>query len=1088
SARLDAVLPALPAPLGPALAAAATPGELGLLGTLVSARLPLSVLDEVRTRRWAGAVQGTLADLDRFRGEPRPGLDVVGPGVLDLPVTEIDQAARDAAASGFFGRRKRLVAVRDRLTTVLRPGVTVAPKRLPALTAALVVLREQADALGARIAAIPGLVLPQGFNPFDDGARAGLDEQVERLRWAARAVDPAPNPAGHGTGSGVRPGYVEPLRRALSDGGNADPRPVHEAAAAATELASACRIPPDALAVWAGEQGLLGRWRATSADRGPAEPPHLPSLRRWMDLLGHVEPLRGNGMGSTRSAVLQGVLDPDDARRSFELGLARASVGERLRRTELDRFDAGAHERAISRFGTASVATREHLGAVLPQRVLSRRDFDANATAGRIGELRRQLGSRRGKKIRELMTSYGDLITRVLPCVLVSPDSLARFFPAAADQFDVVVFDEASQVRVADAVGAMGRGRSVVVVGDSKQMPPTSFAETASGGDDPESDTAADTVEDEESILTECVQARVPAQQLSWHYRSQDEALIAFSNQHYYGGELSSFPAPARDGAAVSLVRVDGHFHRAAGNGKLLRTNPIEAQAVVDDVVRRFDETPDALPSLGVVTFNLQQRAHVEGLLRDLDDPRIAAALDDPDGLFVKNLENVQGDERDTILFSTAFSVNDRGVLPLNFGPLNRAGGERRLNVAVTRARRQVVVFSSFDPAQMRTEETSSIGLRHLRTYLEMAAHGPSVLPRDRRRRSVPDRHRDQVADVLRGRGAAVRTDVGLSGFTLDLVLAEESAPDRPLVAVLLDGPDWGRRLTARDRDRLPHEVLGDVLGWPRVERIWMPSWLADPDAVADRLMAAVEDAHRAPTPEPALPVAAPVPPAREPDRPVARTAARADEPESPTLIAAGAPPAAVDLVWPGAATEFVPWAPRSLGPRDVLDALPERGAAARVRSALAEVVAAEGPIPAERLARLVANGFGLSKVAGARRDAILRHLPRDVRGDRAERVVWPVERDPEQWPGYRPAPDGQSRPIEDVPLREIGNAMVALVRASAGMPREELHRETLKVFGLRRRTGGVVERLDAALQLAHRSGRLRVPGDGTVTTGGDAT
>jgi hypothetical protein len=279
----------------------------------------------------------------------------------------------------------------------------------------------------------------------------------------------------------------------------------------------------------------------------------------------------------------------------------------------------------------------------------SRRGFNPAAAGGQVGQLRRQLSVRRGgMKVRELMTTYGDLITRVLPCVLVSPDSLARFFPASADLFDIVVFDEASQVRVADAIGAMGRARSVVVVGDSKQMPPTSFADSSFAGDDPEADAGGETVEDEESILTECVQARVERQRLTWHYRSQDESLIAFSNQHYYDGGLSSFPAPAAGRAGVSLVRVDGHFHRS-GSRALLRTNPVEAEAVVTEIRRRFAMSPSALPSVGVVTFNQQQRAYVEGLLRDADDPRLAEALDDPDGLFVKNLENVQGDERDVI-------------------------------------------------------------------------------------------------------------------------------------------------------------------------------------------------------------------------------------------------------------------------------------------------------------------------------------------------------------------------------------------------------------------------------------------------------
>src|SRR3712207_4168510 len=222
--------------------------------------------------------------------------------------------------------------------------------------------------------------------------------------------------------------------------------------------------------------------------------------------------------------------------------------------------------------------------------------------------------------------------------------------------FDLVVFDEASQIRVADAVGALGRARAAVVVGDSRQMPPMSFAEPTYGGtDDDAVELLRTSVEDEESILSECVQARVPRQWLSWHYRSHDESLIAFSNANYYDNRLSSFPAPTHgrpsadvDGRGISLIRVNGTFHRT-GAGRLLRTNPMEAKAVVAEVRRRFDASPDVVPSIGVVTFNAQQRAYIEGLLRDTGDERLVEALDrtDGEGLFVKNLENVQGDERD---------------------------------------------------------------------------------------------------------------------------------------------------------------------------------------------------------------------------------------------------------------------------------------------------------------------------------------------------------------------------------------------------------------------------------------------------------
>ena len=271
---------------------------------------------------------------------------------------------------------------------------------------------------------------------------------------------------------------------------------------------------------------------------------------------------------------------------------------ERLDATGLDMFDPQAHEKAIRRFTTASRAVREHLTVALPARVLGSRPFDAASGSGQVGALQRELAKqRRGLGVRSLLATYGELITSVMPCVLVSPDSVARFFPALAGQFDLVVFDEASQIRVADAVGALGRARAAVVVGDSKQMPPTSFAEPSSGGDE-SSDFPETTVEDEESILSECVQARVPRQWLSWHYRSQDESLIAFSNNQYYENRLSSFPAPTHgqssaepDGRGVSLVRVPGTFHRSNA-GRLLRTNPIEAKAIVAEIRRRFDLVP----------------------------------------------------------------------------------------------------------------------------------------------------------------------------------------------------------------------------------------------------------------------------------------------------------------------------------------------------------------------------------------------------------------------------------------------------------------------------------------------------------------
>ncbi|MEO6082209.1 MAG: DUF3320 domain-containing protein, partial [Umezawaea sp.] len=1002
--RVDGALRALPR--HEVVAAVREPEDLRVLAALLVERTPLGVLDEARTERWERAVDGLRRQVAEFSVLEHPGLDVVTPAALDLPVVELHAAARAAAASGFWGRRGRLAAVRDRLASVVRPGARVTPKQVVGLTGDLVALREAVDRLVASVRRVPGLLLPAGWSPFPPGDRELLVRRVDWLRWAGSLVDPA------------RGRFAGPLRAFLASGAVLDQAPVAAAAAAVQELAKVCGGGAERIAEWAGEQGLVAAWLGSAGERQLGDE---GSLRRWVALLAHVEPLREQHLEEARSMVLRGQLVPDDAVRAFELGLAEASVGERGRVTGLAAFDAAAQDRAIGRFVGVSGVVREHLRTAVPARVVRSRSFDPAASGGRVGLLQRQLGRQRGGlRVRELMTEFGDLITAAMPCVLVSPDSVARFFPATAGLFDVVVFDEASQVRVADAVGAMGRAKSVVVVGDSKQMPPTSFAESSFGSAD--LDEPGGVVEDEESILGECVQARVRRQRLTWHYRSQDESLIAFSNHHYYDGALSSFPAPAVGGAdrGVSLVRVDGTFHRS-GEAGVLRTNPVEARAVVDEVRRRFDASPDAVPSLGVVTFNQPQRACVEGLLRDCGDPRIVEALDDAaEGLFVKNLENVQGDERDVVLFSTAFSVNGRGVLPLNFGPLNRVGGERRLNVAVTRARRQVVVFSSFDPAQLRAEQTSSVGVRHLRTYLDVAAGG--VLPVGSRWRAVVDRHRDEVAAAVRAAGVAVTADVGMSEFRVDLVLADPARPDVPVVAVLLDGPGWASRLTVRDRDGLPVEVLEGLLGWPAVRRVWLPDWLADPQAVVARLVAVVEAGG-----------AVPVVPVQEP-------------PVPPTVP--------VEVAGPVEVPEFVPWQARAAGTVEVLDRLPASGP--QVAAVVAEVVAAEGPVHVDRLVRLVAGAFGLSRVVEARRVAILAQ----VGGPLAvwDGVVWPEGVQPGEWSGYRRTPEGVERSFEHVPAREVVNAMVAVARGAAGMEVGELRREVLAVFGGRRVTASAAE------------------------------
>src|SRR4051812_42739287 len=409
----------------------------------------LDVIDETFTEMWTAMTSAVMGEIAAFTAFRHPGLDVCTPEALSLPLAEIYVAAQTAAASSWWGRRRRLIAVRDRLAPCIRPEAKVKPAEVPALVEALWRVQTAVNAIAVRAASIPGLTVPPGWNPFVDTDL--LDGQVRWLRRAGAAVD------------GSSPFHVE-LRRLIVAGLPAGPA-AHDAVARLRDgvvaMLDVCGSSAGQLSAWAGDDGFVLRWSMTRPERGINPPesggaasPALNSLRRWITFLDTLEPLRYAGLFDARRQLVSGAVRADDAVRAFDRGVAASSVLERLDATGLDLFDAQVHEKAIRRFTSASRSVREHLTVALPARVLASRPFDAASGSGQVGALQRELAKqRRGLGVRQLLAQYGELITQVMPCVLVSPDSVARFFPAAAGQFDLVVFDEASQIRVADAVG-----------------------------------------------------------------------------------------------------------------------------------------------------------------------------------------------------------------------------------------------------------------------------------------------------------------------------------------------------------------------------------------------------------------------------------------------------------------------------------------------------------------------------------------------------------------------------------------------------------------------------------------------------------
>jgi superfamily I DNA and/or RNA helicase len=423
----------------------------------------------------------------------------------------------------------------------------------------------------------------------------------------------------------------------------------------------------------------------------------------------------------------------------------------------------------------------------------------------------------------------------------MSPLSVSQFLPAdlAKMQFDVVVFDEASQLLPEDAIGAIYRGKQLVVTGDNQQLPPTTFFQQFADDGESEDDDAPPLFE---SILDACLGAGFSRQMLRWHYRSRHEHLIAFSNENYYDGKLITFPSPrlADPGQGVQFHHVpDGVYDRG---GK--RDNPREAAEVARLVLEHFRTRPEL--SLGVIAFSYAQ---MEAIQDELDrqlaqQPDLERFFDGGrlEGFFVKNLETVQGDERDVILLSVGYGRDAEGKIVLNFGPLNRDGGERRLNVAVTRARRQLIAVSSVRARDLNVTAGQARGLRHLQRYLDFAERGIEALrPADQTAPLPTTGLHEDVSAELKKLGYDAVPHIGCGAYRIDLGIVDPNEAGRFLLGIEFDGPSYAQASTARDRDRLRQEVLGK-LGW-RLHRVWAPDWLLRKQEEVQRLAAALSTA-----------------------------------------------------------------------------------------------------------------------------------------------------------------------------------------------------------------------------------------------------
>jgi very-short-patch-repair endonuclease len=456
-----------------------------------------------------------------------------------------------------------------------------------------------------------------------------------------------------------------------------------------------------------------------------------------------------------------------------------------------------------------------------------------------IGLLRREIAKKtRHIPVRQLLARIPNLLPRLKPCVLMSPLSVAQYLEPSHETFDVVIFDEASQIPVWDAIGAIARGKQLIVVGDPKQLPPTNFFNSA--GDD-EDDLAPEEFKDLESILDELMTHGLRHKRLKWHYRSRHEGLITFSNRQYYENDLLTFPSPETSMGGVKFKHL---AHARYDKGKS-RTNRVEAEVLAKELVSRLRDAEAPRRSYGVVTFSLAQQQLIENLLDDerRKFPEIENHFGDAppiegEPVFVKNLESVQGDERDVIFFSICYGIDEAGRVSMNFGPLNRDGGHRRLNVAITRAKYEVMVFSGLRADQIDLTRTRARGVRDLKYFLDYAERGPKALTAavSSLADAEPDSEFEQiVADRLRKAGYEVHHQVGCSGYRIDLGILDSTNPGRYILGIECDGAMYHRAATARDRDKL-RQVILEGLGWT-LYRIWSTDWWHDSEKEMQKLL-----------------------------------------------------------------------------------------------------------------------------------------------------------------------------------------------------------------------------------------------------------
>ncbi|MBP3856157.1 MAG: DUF4011 domain-containing protein [Ruminiclostridium sp.] len=770
-------------------------------------------------------------------------------------------------------------------------------------------------------------------------------------------------------------------------------------------------------------------------------------LRDRVVLENSIRRLNGLGLKPAADAYRDGTLDESSIKGAVSAAVCKSVISRAVQSESLLKaFQGAEYERTVEKYRNFTARFEELTIEELVSRLSARVPDTSTGKTGASSELailqKAIKSGGRGLSIRKLFDSIPNLLGRLCPCMLMSPISAAQYIDPSFGKFDLVIFDEASQLPTSEAVGAIARGENVVVVGDPKQLPPTSFF-TANQTDEENIEK-----EDLESVLDDCLALAMPQKHLLWHYRSRHESLIAYSNSRFYDNSLRTFPSPDDLVSKVNWVHVDGYYDKGGS-----KQNRAEAEAVTAEIVRRLSDPELRKDSIGVVTFNIIQQILIDDMLseelrRNPELEQYANEMYEP--ILVKNLENVQGDERDVILFSIGYAPDKNGELSMNFGPVNQDGGWRRLNVAISRARKEMTVFSVIRPEQIDLGRTRSEGVAGLKGFLDFAAKGSSALPV---RKLVSAEKRgsafaDRVAHEIETLGYSVRRDIGSSDYKIDIGVIDPDETGTYLLGIMCESRSGYELTNARDRNIVQPSVLRG-LGW-RIVNVHALDWLDNDRKVLEYLRGEIEAtlaAKRSGEPAPA--------PAEPQKREVTFEKEEPAESESSHI--------------------YVPFVPEVIGDREYFL---DNSSTSQIKRIIEAAVQWEAPISRDVLYHYVLAAFGMKSFAKAetRFDKILSEFDykKTIRDNTV--FLWNKDIDPANYNDFRgTSENGIRRKFDDIATEEISAAVRYILAASVSLTRTDLMKETAKLFGFAKYTENASGAISQGIANAVRNGYAKV-------------